>query len=126
MRSYEGHALSVRGGPSLYGWLFATALLLAAAVLSLFTGMEVRDPAAAEGEISRRDPVECGSVLGPARWSEEKWTENGIAWRTRVCDNARITRLGWTGIFLTGGLAVLVTGLGVNAWQRSRSSSPES
>ncbi|WP_344529491.1 hypothetical protein [Streptomyces albiaxialis] len=110
----------MRRSTGLFGWLCVAGLFLAAAVLSLFTRMEVGDPAAAEGEISRRDPVACGSVMGPAHWSEEKWTENGIAWRTRVCDNARITRLGWTGVFLTGGMAVLVTGLGVQAWQRSR------
>ncbi|MBQ1156886.1 hypothetical protein KBZ21_01655 [Streptomyces sp. A73] len=96
-------------------WLLVTAVFLAAAVLSLATGIEARDPAAADGELAKRSPVTCGSVLRPARWGEDKWDESALAWRTRVCDTARISRLGWTGIFVIGGLAVLVTGAGVCA-----------
>ncbi|MFE9389098.1 hypothetical protein [Streptomyces sp. NPDC006784] len=108
------------GHPALI-WLLVAAGFLVAAGLSLWTGIEARDAAAVDGEGARRPPVQCGSVLSPARWSADKWDDTAVQWHTRVCDTARITRLGWTGIFGTGGMAVLIVAVGVGARRRDGS-----
>ena len=111
------------GRRALLVWPAVTLVFLAAAAIALFTGIDARDPAETtdeDGHVPNSTPVPCGSVMSPARWSAEKWDENAIRWHTRVCDNARITRLGWTGIFLVGGMAVLTAGAGAHIWQRSR------
>ncbi|MGH3309073.1 MAG: hypothetical protein ACRDP3_00525 [Streptomyces sp.] len=43
-----------------------------------------------------------------------------MEWHTRVCDTARITRVGWTGIFVVGGLVVLVSGLAVQSRRQGK------
>ncbi|MEW2219170.1 hypothetical protein AB0939_07605 [Streptomyces sp. NPDC006990] len=102
-------------------WLLVAAGFLVAAGLSLATGIEARDTAAVDGEAARRPPVRCGSVLSPARWSTDTWDDNAVRWHTRVCDTARITRLGWTGIFGTGGMTMLIVAVGVGTRRRTGS-----
>ncbi|MEU7317592.1 hypothetical protein [Streptomyces sp. NPDC007083] len=110
------------GHPALI-WLLVAAGFLVAAVLSLSTGIEARDTAAADRGGAKRPPVQCGSVLSPARWSVDVWDEVGVEWHTRVCDTARITRLGWTGIFGTGGMTMLIVAVGVGTRRRAGSTS---